>query len=204
MINKIIVGILSIKLNAKPVKILMIILMFATAAVAQDNEEKESEPIIPAKIQLTFSQTDTSRTCKAVVMAGDNPVKETDVTFYVKRLYYPMPIEKAIETDENGVAMVDFPMDLPGDKNGMIYVIAKIEEHEIYGTFEAESKVKWGVLPVVGDDDWGHRSLSASRDRAPMYLIIFSNSVIALIWSVIFYVVFQIYRIKKAGKLTNK
>jgi hypothetical protein len=45
------------------------------------------------------------------------------------------------------------------------------------------------------------RSLSASRDKAPAYLIIASNTIIAIIWGTLIYIIFQIYRIKKEGRV---
>jgi hypothetical protein len=157
-----------------------------------------------ATIKLSFIQKDSAKICKAIVTSDGLPVKGTELHFYVKRLYNPLPVGKAIATDENGEASANFPIDLPGDANGNFTVIAKIEDDDTYGTVETRSEVKWGALPNSEKDSWSNRSLSASRDKAPMYLIIVSNLIIAVIWGTIFYIIFQIFRIRKESKLLKK
>jgi len=158
----------------------------------------------PATIKLSFAQTDSTKTCSAKVTSDNNPVKGTEIHFYVKRMFSLLPIGKTKETDENGMASVDFPMDLPGDKSGNIIALAKIEEDDTYGTVETQAEIKWGVLPNTENDHWGNRSLSASREKAPMYLIVVSNIIIAVIWGTIFYIIYQIFRIRKESKLLKK
>jgi hypothetical protein len=204
MAGKILVQLARVRMNVVRMVLVAVLFTFASISKAQDEETEAELEMAVAEIKLSFSQTDTSKTCKAVVMSGDSAVKETEVRFYVRRSFSLLPIDKAAETDENGEAFVDFPMDLPGDENGMLYVVAKIEEDDTYGTVESAAEIKWGVPPEAVEDHWGQRSLSASRDKAPMYLIIVSNLIIATIWGVLIYIIFQVYRIKKAGKLAKK
>jgi hypothetical protein len=157
-----------------------------------------------ATIKLSFSQHDSVRTCKATVTSENTPVKEIEVHFYVQRSYSLLPIGKAIATDENGEASADFPTDLPGDKNGNYVAVVKIEDDDTYGNVETQQEIKWGVQPEVQKDKWNSRSLSASREKAPMYLIVASNLIIAVIWGTILYVIFQIFRIKKEGRVFKK
>ncbi|MBK5285791.1 MAG: hypothetical protein JJE25_10350 [Bacteroidia bacterium] len=157
-----------------------------------------------ATIKIMFSPTDTTKTCSAVVMSDNQPVEGIELHFYVKRMFSLLPIGKTKETDENGVASVNFQNDIPGDKSGNIIAVVKIEDDETYGTVETKAEIKWGIIPSSENDSWGNRSLSASREKAPMYLIIVSNIIIAIIWGTIFYVIFQIFRIRKASKLLNK
>ena len=170
--------------------IFTVLFLFASTTFAQDEPE--------AQIQLSFNEIDSTRTCSAIVTAGDKPVSEAEVQFYVERMFSLLPIGRSVDTDENGEAVAEFPFDLPGDKNGNLHVIARIEDHDIYGTVEAGSDVKWGSSIKSGHETWGHRSLSAARDKAPTVLILSSNLIIAIIWGTILYVIFQIYRIKKA------
>jgi len=168
-----------------------------TAVKAQDEEEEEE--VKEAQITLSFSQTDTTYTATATVMADTVPVAEKEVLFYVKRFYSNLPIGSGVETDENGVAIAEFPLDLHSGKDGIITVIARIEDDDEYGTVEAQKDIKWGVYHRHEKELWGHRSLSAARDKAPTYLIIVSNGIIAIIWGTLVYVIFQIFRIKRAS-----
>ena len=175
----------------------LVSLQFSSTKLFAEDEKK-------AVIKLSFSQHDSVRTCKATVTSENAPVKEIEVHFYVQRSYSLLPIGKAIETDENGEASADFPTDLPGDKNGNYVAVAKIEDDDTYGNVETQGEVKWGVLPESEKDKWNNRSLSASREKAPMYLIIASNLIIAVIWGTIIFIIFQIFRIKKEGNLLKK
>jgi hypothetical protein len=153
-----------------------------------------------ANIKLTFTGTDSTKTCIAAVTSDSGKVKGKEVHLYVKSLYALLPIGKAIETDENGEASFNFPIDLPGDQNNMLVVVAKIEKDETYGTVETDSTVKWGALQANESNRWADRSLSASREKAPMFLVFGSNLIIGIIWGTILYIIFQLVRIRKAGK----
>jgi hypothetical protein len=182
--------------------ILVVALVLPAWVVSAQDEEEEPAPQ-EASIALSFDQTDTTRICKATVTSGGKPVAEADVQFYVKRMYSLLPIGKAVTTDENGEAIMLFPLDLPGDEKNNLAVVAKIEDHEIFDTVLNEASVKWGVSHKSGHE-WGGRSLSAARDKAPMTLIVASNTIIAIIWGTIFYVIYQVYRIRKEGNTKGK
>jgi hypothetical protein len=107
-----------------------------------------------------------------------------------------------VETDSEGIAQMLYPSDLPGDKNANITVVARIEDDDDFGTVESESAVKWGVKPAV-ENDWGRRSLSAARNKAPAILIIVSNTIIAFIWGTIVYVIFLLVKISRLRKKIN-
>lgn len=157
-----------------------------------------------ATIKLDFISTDSTKICRATVMSENKPVAGPEVHLYVKRMYSLLPVGKVVATDENGAADVDFPMDLPGDKDGMLTVIARIEKDETYGDVETQSEIKWGFLSKKESPAWNDRSLSASREKAPMFLVVASSLVIVIIWGTIFYIFFQLVRIKKSGGKINK
>jgi len=172
------------------------LLLPALKSSAQDEKK--------ATMTLSFIRQDSVKLCNATVLSDKIPVKGTDVHFYIKRSFSLLPVGKAIETDENGEASVNLPMDIPGDQNGNVIVVAKIEDDDNFGNVETSAGIKWDVLPDKHNDTWGSRSLSASREKAPMFLIIASNLIIAVIWGTIFYVVLQIFRIRKESQLLKK
>ena len=158
-----------------------------------------------ATIKLDFTKTDTTKTCKATVLSDSSlPVKEKEVHLFVKGLFSELEVTKAITTDENGVAEFNFPINLPSANNGILTLIARIDKDETFGTVEAQSDVKWGAELKNDEAEWGNRSLSASREKAPMFLVIASTLIICFIWGTIFYVIFQLSKIKKSGKMFTK
>lgn len=175
---------------------MLIVFQLSAVKIFAQDEKK-------ATIQLSFDQKDSTNICKALVTSENKPVKGVEVHFYVKRMFSSLPIGGAVETNDNGEAIKNFPLDLPGDKNGNIVAIAKIEDNETYGSLQSQAEVKWGIQKEE-KETWGNRSLSASRENAPMYLIVVSNLIIAVIWGTIIYIIFQVFRIKKESKLIKK
>jgi hypothetical protein len=86
----------------------------------------------------------------------------------------------------------------------MLVVIAKIEHDDNYADTETQSEVKWGVQPKHELSSWASRSLSASREKAPMFLVVVSIAIIIGIWGTILYLIFQLVGIKRSGRHLNK
>jgi len=172
---------------------------------AQDEEETDGgDEFKEAKIELLFHSTDSTRTLQARVTSDTVPVEGVEIHFYVLRLFRELALGYGEETDENGMAEVNFPMDLMGDQKGMLVVIARIEEDDTYGDVETQAKVRWGIpFKKHLKDPWTERSLSASRSKAPTYLIIASNLIIAVIWGTILYVIYLFFRIRRLGKASG-
>ncbi len=151
-----------------------------------------------AKITLSFEKPDSVNICKALVTSNDTPVKEVEVKLYVQRLFGLLPIGDAVATDESGIASFEFPNDIPADLNGKLTIIAKIEDDENYGSLEAKGESNWGSPRA--ETGIMERSLSGSRSNAPWIFIIVSNVIIIGIWGTLFYVISQLFKIRKLSK----
>jgi hypothetical protein len=168
----------------------MILLSMANS-FAQDKE---------AKITLTFEKADSLYVCKAFVTSEGNPVSEVPVNLSVKRLFGNLPIGDPIATDSTGVATFEFPKDIPS-KNGKLMIFAKIVDDENYMNTEASGEVNWGMVVVSDNSNIEERSISAGRDKAPIYFITVSLLIIGLIWGTLIYAVLQVFKIKRLGNL---
>jgi len=122
------------------------------------------------------------------------PVEELDINIGVQRLYSILPID-AIETDEDGIGILEFPDNIPGDSLGMITIIARVEEHDHFGTVTKYKSVDWGT-PVSYELKKLPRQLFT--DEAPLWMII--GVFIALVgaWYHFFLSVFKLYKLKNA------
>lgn len=128
------------------------------------------------------------------------PVGEVEVTLFVQRLFGLLPISDDPETtDEEGTVIADFPADIPGDTAGNLIIVARVEDHERFGNLEFRRKINWGT-PLVIDPDKDARQLWSSRANAPIYLIVIVNTMLIGIWGVIFYIIYQAYKIRKLGR----
>ena len=137
-----------------------------------------------------------------MLTSNGKPVAGPEIHLYVQSLYSLLPIGKVVATDTTGLATFDFPIDLPS-QNGMLTIIAKLQKDEKYGSVETHAAMKWGVTTKTELTHWSDRSLSASREKAPMFLVVASILIIGIIWFTIIYVALQLLRIKKAGKMAK-
>ena len=172
---------------------------------ATDDKQAEKEKV-PASMKLKLEVQDSVKTCKVVITAGEKPLEGIQVKFFVKRFFGTLPLisnGKSVSTDETGVASIKFPNDLPGDANGTIVVTAKVEDDDNYGSFEAKDSVKWGtIVPVTSqEEEWNERSLVGSGNKAPVYLIMSAGIIITIVWGILMYVVYSLFKLKKAGKV---
>ncbi len=170
----------------------ILFLFSMTISNAQDKE---------AKITLTFEKADSLYVCKALVTSDGIPVSEVPVNLSVKRLFGNLPIGDAIATDSTGVATFDFPQDIPS-RDGKLTIFAKIVDDENYMNTETSGIVNWGKVVVSDNSNVEDRSISAGRDKAPIYFITASLIIICLIWGTLIYAVLQVFKIKRLGNAT--
>ncbi len=178
----------------------------ATVTGDEKFEDTSSEiEITKAQIELTLNEEDSIRTMKAKVLVFEDgswkPAPETEMKFVVKRLLSDLNAgeEEMYTTDELGEASSEFKISIPGDAEGDILIAAKIEESDVYGSISSSKAMKWGI-PLKADNSFTKRTLFATRDKTPLWLLIFPNMIIIIVWGFIFYLMYQIIQIRKLGK----
>jgi len=149
-------------------------------------------------LELSFDIEDSVKilTIQATEFNGEGervPVEELDIDVGVQRLYSVLSIDD-VETDEEGIGILEFPDDIPGDSVGMLKIIARVDEHDLYGTVTKSGSVAWGT-PVSYEVRLLHRQLFT--DEAPLWMII--GVFIALVgaWYHFFLSVVKLYKLKK-------
>lgn len=162
----------------------------------------EDELMKTAIIQLEFKDQDslkfvTARVNEFVSDSIGMSIGEVDLYFYVERTFSLLPIgDRFNMTDENGEVTIEFPNDLPGDSEGNLRVIAKLEDAEEYADTQTSRIIDWGV-PAALDEGDEERSLWAAGANAPISLLIITNTLIAIAWGIIIYIFYKIYQISK-------
>jgi hypothetical protein len=152
-------------------------------------------------LELGFDIEDSVKilTVQAQELNGEGeliPVEGLDINIGVQRLYSVLPVD-AVETDEEGIGILEFPDDVPGDSAGMITVVARIEEHDHFGTVTKTGSVNWG-LPVSYELKKLPRQLFT--DEAPLWMIIAVFIVLVGAWYHFFLSVFKLRKIKTLAK----
>jgi hypothetical protein len=126
-----------------------------------------------------------------IVGSENLSISESDVTIFVQRTFSDLPIGEG--SFEDGLITTEFPDDLPGDGNGDLWVIARIVEHDEYGTVEARKLLNWGI-PVSQATGAKPRALWS---RAPLWIIIAVTLAFTAAWYHYFLSVSKLFKIRK-------
>ena len=127
----------------------------------------------------------------------NSPVVDESLTIKVERLIKSLPIgEEFNNTDENGTILVPIEEGIPGvDGNLIIEVV--LNESDEFGTVIARLKAPIGV-PIVEDTTFDERTMWSPRNKTPLFLLIFPNLFILVIWGIIIYLIINLFKINKS------
>lgn len=180
---------------------------FKATASGKGFESSETELSI-TKSKITIDTSSTEETKSIIVTVNQLkdkdwvPAKDVELKIGISRLNSLLPIgdEETYTTDSSGQVTAEFKKDsMPGDMKGNIIVIAKVEDNEFYGTLSIEKGVQWGVYKQY-ENNFNKRTLWATRDKTPLWLLAMAYSIIAGVWGVFVYLIFQLIKIRKLGR----
>jgi hypothetical protein len=152
-------------------------------------------------IDLAYDMIDSIKTLhvKAFVKDMDGnemaPGDEVDILIGIQRLYSVLPLDE-VTTDEDGLAELEFPDDIPGDSLGIITIVAKIDESDDYATVFKRGEINWGT-PV----DYTVHKLPRQlfTDEAPLWMIMAVFVVLAGAWYHFFLSLYKVSKIPKSA-----
>ncbi len=148
------------------------------------------------RLDLNLTEADSIKTITATATTteggNEKPVAGETVIVYVPRMFSLLPVGE-INLDDKGTGSIEFPSDLPGDKDGKLVILARIEENEIYGNVEKRETVKWG-LPTDYSVPVTHRALWTKI--APRWMIYTLSVLLAGVWGHYLFAIISLIRIK--------
>jgi hypothetical protein len=118
------------------------------------------------------------------------------LTVYVPRMFSLLPIGE-VTLDDSGFGSLEFPADLPGDKDGNVTVIARFEEHPEFGNVEKNKLLKWGV-PLTLSAHQSRRALWTKT--APKWMIYTLSVLLTGVWGHYLFAIISLVRIKIESK----
>jgi hypothetical protein len=145
-------------------------------------------------LQVTVSQMNDKREWV--------PVKGVEMKIGVRRQASLLPIsadDATYTTDSLGQVTAEFKRDsLAADAKNDLVVAAVVEDNETLGNLSIEKTIPWGkyVKPVSNFDQ---RTLYATRQKTPLWLMFMAYSIIIAVWGTIIYLIRGVFRIKKIG-----
>ena len=182
----------------KILKILMITVLICISNLVIYGQEEMQDAIV----SVSFSEDNDAKTIKAIAtdQAG-LPIEELDLYFYVKRTFSLLPIGDVFNTtDEKGEVIIEFPGDLPADTEGNVIIVVKILESDLYNDLSIETVKNWGIKTYI-DHSQEKRSLWGAAANAPLTLVFLVSGMILVIWFIIWYIIFVLFKISKIKPL---
>jgi hypothetical protein len=134
------------------------------------------------------------------------PAKDVEMKVGVNRLGGILSVgdEETYTTDSTGTVSAEFKKDsLPGDQQGNIILVAKVEDNDKYGNLLIEKTVPWGLAITPQKNFFDQRTLWSTRYRTPLWLLFIAYSIVIGVWGTIIYLVAQIVKIGKLGKASD-
>lgn len=151
--------------------------------------------IIPATLEMTFTEEEENlvevRAMKLNVEGEYEPVDDIKIDVFVKSLFNPLLIGTE-RTNSSGLARIAMPDDLPGNQQGALSVLVKINEHDNYGTLIKEGVVNWGI-PYTPPEI---KQRGLGDTDAPLWMVYTLIVLLSAVWFHYLYVIFMIIKIK--------
>ncbi len=157
---------------------------------------------------LQLSMTCDTMTKKVSVLAMEVlpdkkliPFKGAEIQLSVTRIFGKLKAGEPSKTQASGIAVFDFPVDLPGDKNGLVEVTASIAQESIKSQ-PVKSTFKIGKPQTITSLDINGKMWS-QKGQAPVWLNL--TFILALItaWAFIIFVVYKVLKMGREGKQKN-
>ena len=125
------------------------------------------------------------------------PAPGVEIALFVTRYFGNLQIGDSKTTGERGTVSFLFPKDLPGDREGNVIVIAKVNSTSgKINEAQAMDTVAFGV-PTFKPGLTDTRAWWAVRTKAPVWVILVFSGAVLITWFFIFYILYSVSRIRK-------
>jgi hypothetical protein len=151
-------------------------------------------------LEVTYTEADSIKTIAVKAYTSlkgkDLPVSGEPVLVYVPRMFSLLQIGE-ITLDDNGTGTLEFPGDLPGDKEGNLQIITRFEENATFGNVEKQEVLKWG-RPTDYSLPTSHRALWTKT--APRWMIYTLSVLLVGVWGHYLFTIISLIRIRLDAK----
>lgn len=186
-------------------------LFLAEADAGTDDEQMQEIEIVKSKISIDTLNEDGVRSITAQIMKLDGnewvPVPDVELKIGILRMGKVLSAgdDLSYTTDSSGTVTVELTKDsLPGDEMGNYILAAKVEDNDELGNLLIEKTVGWGVPNQIDKTFFNQRTLWSTANRTPAWLLFAAYSIVIGVWGTLIYLVFQMFKIKKLGKIITE
>ncbi len=160
---------------------------------------KKSVSFKNANIKVNMAIKDSVNYIKAILIDSkrNDPIIGEDLTIQVQRLFGPLVLgEEFNSTDDFGTIFVPVEEGIPGVDGNLVLEVV-LNDHDDYGTVKALINAPIGV-PIIDESTFNDRAMWSTRDKTPIFLLIFPNLLILGIWGLIIYLIVNLFKISKS------
>lgn len=149
------------------------------------------------KTKLTTKDSVNYITATLIDVSTDSLISNQSLTVQVQRLFQPLFIGEEFNiTNENGSIIVPVEEGIPGVDGNLTFEVV-LNESEEFGTIIALVKAPIGT-PIVNESTFDQRTMWSTRNKTPLFLLIFPNLLIFGIWGLIIYLITNLFKISKS------
>lgn len=124
------------------------------------------------------------------------PLAETALNVRLKRLFSPLAVGSGMFfTDENGTIVAPIKSIMPGIDGKLDYEVL-LKDSDDYGTIKTVVNTTIGK-PIVDLSTFDERTMWSPPSKAPLVALVVPNVLIFGIWSILFILIFNLFRISK-------
>ncbi|MCK5637582.1 MAG: hypothetical protein KAH67_02645 [Flavobacteriaceae bacterium] len=160
---------------------------------------KKSISFQDAQIKAKLITKDSTNYITATLIDSEtkNPIVDESLTVQVQRLINPLRIgEEFNNTDDEGSILVPIEEGIPGVDGNLALEIV-LNESDDYGTIKAIVNAPIGTV-IVDESTFDQRTMWSSRNKTPIFLLIFPNLLIFGIWGLIVYLFINLFKLSKS------
>ena len=125
------------------------------------------------------------------------PAKGIEIQLNVKRYFGILRLGDPKNTNIQGLAVFDFPSDLPGGPFGFLDLSASVrDETGLLYANQAKARLAIGK-PLILKSLTGARAMWSVRSKAPVWLILTFSISLIIVWGFIFYILISLKKLKQ-------
>ncbi len=152
-------------------------------------------------IQLAFNEEKHRVEAVVTEVKPDEvkPITGAPVKILAKRKFGELTLGETKETDNDGKVWFEQPSDLPGDSLGNVELTVVLADEDAFGVAKETAILKVGI-PTDKPSLRAKRAMWNTVQKAPIWILLTYSLGVLAVWSVIFFIAFQIRKIFILGK----
>ncbi|MBK5214904.1 MAG: hypothetical protein JJE55_14755 [Flavobacteriaceae bacterium] len=168
-------------------------------------DDEETITVTNANMEAAIVEIDSVYHIQARLFTmDDEPIAEQDVKVGLKRLFGSLTVgeEDSYTTDEDGSILVPIQEGFTG-KDGRLTFEIVLKESDDFGTIIAFINSDIGV-PIKDESTFNQRTMWSPPTKTPLFLWIVPNIMLVGIWSILLFLVINLFKIYKSKIYKSK